>query len=132
MAEAKDTAKVEETKPVEETNKTVQKRSASDALKASDFEELDKQKAEKLAAETLARAESEENLNWGQIAKEPPVIEKANVIEVAGGTETATVIVNAFSVIDENKMHNSFVKGDRIKISQKAFDRGVALGALKK
>lgn len=122
----------EEVKATSETSRTLQaKRSASDALKASDIEVLDKQAAEKKAAETLARAESEENLNWGQIAKEPPVVVKSEAIEVKGGTTEATVIVNAFSVIDDDGIHNSFVKGDRIKVSQKAYDRGVQLGALK-
>jgi Flp pilus assembly secretin CpaC len=117
---------------ISETSKTVQaKRSASDALKASDIETLEKEAAAKQATEALARAESEENLNWGQIAKEPPVEVKQTAVEVKGGAVEATVIVAAFSVIDEDGIHNSFVKGDRIKISQKAYDRGVKLGALK-
>lgn len=115
-----------------ETSKTTQaKRSASEALKASDIETLEKEAAAKQAAEALARAESEENLNWGQIAHEPPVEVKQEAVEVKGGTVEATVIVAAFSVIDEDGIHNSFVKGDRVKISQKAYDRGVKLGALK-
>lgn len=125
-------SKPEQAPAISETSRTTQaKRSASEALKASDIEVLEKEAADKKAAETLARAESEENLNWGQIAKEPPVEVKQEAVAVSGGTVEATVLVDAFGVIDEDGIHNSFVKGDRVKISQQAYDRGVKLGALK-
>jgi hypothetical protein len=135
MAEGKnpETPEQEKAAPATaETSKTVQaKRSASEALKASDIETIEKEAAAKKAADALARAESEENLNWGQIATEPPVEVKPEAVEVAGGTKEAVVIFDAFAVIDENGIHNSFVKGDRIKIDEKSYNRGVALGALK-
>jgi hypothetical protein len=130
-AAAEAAAKVAEEQAKPSTPAPAQARSASDALKASQSDTLRTQAEQEAQAEAQRLAGSQENLNYGMVAPNPEPTESDSVVTVSGGTKECTVVVAAFSVIDKDGVHNSFTKGQRIKISDAQYKRGVSFGALR-